>query len=143
MHFFTAANNFTYILNELIFWSDISSEHPIFIKTLGELTEKKLPRNIIDMLIEINQTFSTLNKSVIQMEAKIVTGALSYNTCRTSILVLIEDFLIADKQILDLVLPSVKTYGKDDRIWQELLKHITHEQKFMYKLFCSFKIKII
>lgn len=142
MYCFTAANSFMCILNELILWSDISSEHPIFIKTVGQLTEKNLPENIIDMLMEVNQTFSVLNKSVRLMKGKIKAGSFNYNAYRKPVLVLIDDFLIHDKQVLDLVLPSVKNYGKEDKIWQELLEHITREQVFMYELFCNLKIQI-
>jgi hypothetical protein len=142
MYCFTAANSFTCILNELILWSDISSEHPIFIKTVGQLTEKNLSQNIIDILMDINQNFSALNKSVRLLKGKMKAGSFNYYAYRKPVLVLIDNFLIHDKKVLDLMLPSVKNYGKEDKVWQELLEHITREQVFMYELFCNLKTQI-
>ncbi|CCJ32695.1 hypothetical protein [Caloramator sp. Dgby_cultured_2] len=38
-----------------------------------------------------------------------------------------------------MLLPEIKQYGKDDAVWQELLEHITHEQRYMFELFTNFK----
>lgn len=137
MYCFTYANNFNCIFNELLLWSEISSEHPIFIKTVASLTKKNLSKETLDKLDGINKMFSDLNSKVKTVMKK---PYLSYPIAYNEITKLINEFLLHDNHFLKL-LPEVKAYGKEDKVWQELLAHITHEQKFMYELFNNLKMQ--
>ena len=46
----------------------------------------------------------------------------------------LNDFLQLDKEMISL-LKDLKNYGVEDKVWQTLIEHITHEQKYMYRLF--------
>jgi hypothetical protein len=130
---YTYANNYKCILRELSLWSDISSDHPIFIKTVAKLTNKNLPKNIINGLNEINKEFSALNEKV-----NLLNNEHNFNiqALHMEIKKLINEFLRNDEKFLKL-LPEVKSYGKEDKVWQVLLNHITHEQRFMFELFTN------
>lgn len=120
------------LLNELLLWSDVSSEHPIFIKTVAELTKKNLSKEITEKLMHFNKIFSELNNKV-QVLIKKSTPTPSPQTMQ-ELGELINQFLIYDKEVLKL-LPEIKQYGKEDKVWQTLLEHITREQTFMYEMF--------
>lgn len=120
------------LLNELLLWSDVSSEHPIFIKTVAELTKKNLSKEITEKLMHFNKIFSELNNKV-QVLIKKSTPAPSPQIMQ-ELGELINQFLIYDKEVLKL-LPEIKQYGKEDKVWQTLLEHITREQTFMYEMF--------
>ena len=133
MYCFTYASNFKCIENELILWSDISSEHPTFIKTVAKLTKKRLSESTVNKLTEVTKRFSELNRQVKALSSHPQTN---YYNMYKELERLVNQFLIDDKYVLG-VLPEVKAYGKDDKVWQTLLEHITHEQNFMYELFSN------
>lgn len=131
MYCFTYASNFKCIENELLLWSNISGEHPTFIKTVAKLTKKNLSESTQNKLTEITRRFSELNRRVKALSSHPQTN---YYTMYKELQNLVAQFLIDDKYVLG-VLPEVKAYDKEDKVWQTLLKHITHEQNFMYELF--------
>lgn len=122
------------VFNELLLWSQISSEHPIFIKTVAELTKKSLREDTLEKLMGINKMFTDL---VIKIK-NTYKNSMTNPHENLAIYKLINNFLIHDQHILSL-LPELKTYGKEDKVWQELLNHITSEQRFMYELFTNLK----
>ncbi|WP_035291010.1 DUF2935 domain-containing protein [Clostridium sp. KNHs214] len=137
MYCYTYANNLNCIFNEILLWSDISSEHPIFIRTVGELTKKNLPKEIIDNLMHVNKMFSMLKqKATILMKTPFNYGTYF------KIKELLNEFLLHDMHFLEL-LPKIRSYGKEDKVWQTLLEHITHEQKFMYQLISNLNNQIV
>lgn len=129
----TYANNYKCILRELALWSGISSDHPIFIKTVAKLTNKNLPKKILNSLNEVSKEFSDLNEKVNELNKE---HNFNIQALHMEIKKLINEFLLKDRKLLEL-LPQVKSYGKEDKIWQELLNHITHEQRFMFELFTN------
>lgn len=131
MYYFTYANNYECILRELSLWTEISSEHPIFIKTVAKLTNKNLSQDTINKLSEVSKVFSDLNEKVNMLNNEHI---FNFQMFHMELKKLLNEFLINDNYVLKL-LPEVKKYGKEDKVWQELLNHITHEQKFMYGLF--------
>lgn len=131
MYCFTYANNYECILRELSLWTEISSEHPIFIKTVAKLTNKNLSQDTINKLSEVSKVFSDLNEKVNMLNNEHI---FNFQMFHMELKKLLNEFLINDNYVLKL-LPEVKKYGKEDKVWQELLNHITHEQKFMYELF--------
>lgn len=138
MYCMPCINNINCVLRELLLWSDISSEHPIFIKTTAQLTNKNLPKKLIDELMEINRIFTEINN-----RAKILSGKISgFQRVPSDFIIelkrLIDEFLKHDIHVVK-VLDELKQYGKEDKVWQTLLEHITEEQKFMYSTFTSLK----
>lgn len=134
LYCFTYLNNFTCAVNELILWSDISSEHPIFIKTVAELSKKNLPEDVLSKLMEVNKAFSELKSKAENLRGQMHFNPYNPYNYLPRIKELIKEFLIQDRYVFQ-VLDIVKQYGKEDKVWQTLLEHITEEQEFMYKLF--------
>ncbi|MDD2498255.1 MAG: DUF2935 domain-containing protein [Desulfitobacteriaceae bacterium] len=141
MYCFTYAHNINCIFNELLLWSEISSEHPIIIKTVAELTNKKLSSDILRKLTEVTETFSDLKDRVETVRQDIYYSPYYYYGHVQRIRGLIEDFLLHDRNFLA-ILPELKEYGKDDMVWQELIEHIIKEQQFMYKLFQDLRLQL-
>lgn len=133
MYCFTYANGLNCILNELLLWTDISSEHPIFIRTVASLTKKNLSQDILKELMDVQNNFAELNKKVRTVRSNIQRNPYNFPVHSMELRKLIKSFLIHDKHFLS-ILPEVKQYGKEDKVWQTLLNHITHEQRFMYEL---------
>lgn len=122
-------NNLNCVFNELILWSDISSEHPIFIKTVADLTKKNLPQELVNELMHINKVFSNLKTKAENLRR----GSNSMPNMVMGLRSLINEFCMHDMHFLNL-LDRIKEFGKEDKVWQTLLNHITHEQRFMYEL---------
>ena len=134
MYCHTYANNSYCIVNELLLWTEISSEHPIFIKTIASLTKKKLSDSTLTKLMDVHKMFSELNKTACSIKDEQLSKPCHQYTVMAKISMLVNEFLLHDTHMLSL-LPEVQSYGKEDKIWQTLLEHITHEQRFMYELF--------
>lgn len=136
MYCFTHANNLNCVFNELTLWSDISSEHPIFIQTVAQLTNKNLPPALVERLLEINRLFTQLKERVQDTRMEASLNPYMYPQHIMKIKRLINEFLLYDSRFLAL-LPEIQQIGQEDKVWQTLLEHITHEQRFMYELFCN------
>ncbi len=137
MYCFTYANSMNCIFRELTLWSDISSEHPIFIKTVAELSGIKLPEDIIQKLLEVHKSFSNLN---LKIKKPIDAWHLNYS-CTMRLRCLIEEFITYDIKFIKLF-KELDKYGKENKVFMELLNHIHHEQIFMYKLFNDLLMQI-
>ena len=123
------------VINELNMWTDISSEHPIFLKTVAELTDKNLTKAMVSELDEMNIKFMELNRRVksFYRHNYYVAHYMSPDA-RSEAADLCRQFMRLDIQVLRLY-SELKNVGKEDKIWQTLVEHITHEQKYMYRLF--------
>ncbi len=60
MFCYTEVSGIKCVLQELVMWSDISSEHPTFIKTVAGLTNKNLSSEIISELDRLRMQFKSL-----------------------------------------------------------------------------------
>jgi hypothetical protein len=127
------------VFNELVLWSDISSEHPIFIKTVAELTNKKLPKETVDKLLEVNKIFTSIKETSLSVKKKI-TPYMQLKEI-PEVRKLIQEFLKHDEHFLT-VLSEVRQFGKEDKVWQTLLEHITEEQKFMFEIMTDLKVQL-
>jgi hypothetical protein len=139
LYCFTYINSFQCVINELMLWSDVSSEHPIFIKTVAQLTNKKLSKTTLEKLMEVNKMFSDIKKKTIEVK-KEITPYLEIHQV-PDIRGLVQEFLRCDEYFLS-VLPEVMHQGKDDKTFQTLLEHITDEQKFMYEIMTDLKVQL-
>lgn len=142
MYCFIYANNINCILNELMLWTEITSEHPIFIITVAKLTNKNLSQDIVNGLMDINKKFSILNDKTNDMKKSIMMNPYTPHMFSRDIRELVSTFLIYDKQVLNFI-PEIMQIGKDDKAWQELLEHIDHEQTFMYEAFTNILAQVV
>lgn len=138
MYCYTYAANFTCVINEILLWSDISSEHPIFVKTVASLTGKKLPPNLASELDGLNKDFGSIKERAEKLRLDVKNNPFQYAKHINMARALINEFLIHDSHALK-VYPAVAEIGKEDKVWQTLLHHIIHEQTFMYELFTDLK----
>lgn len=141
MYCFTYASSYDCIFNELILWSDISSEHPVFIKTVADLSGKKLPQDIEQGLARYNKDFTELKEKVIQIREQLTYSKYYSNDIGTEIKRLVTEFIIMDENYL-IFLSKVRKVAPEDRVWQTLLEHIIEEQTFMKKLFEDLRVQL-
>ncbi|HCW05038.1 MAG TPA: hypothetical protein DGK91_11255 [Clostridium sp.] len=141
MYCFTYASSYDCVFNELILWSDISSEHPIVAKTIAELSGKELPRDIEDALANVNRDFAEFKEKVIQTREQLVYNQYYRNDVGGELRKLISEFLIMDENFLKLI-PELKKLAPEDKVWQTLMGHFIEEQTFMKKLFEDLKLQI-
>lgn len=134
LYCYTLVNNLNCVFNELMLWTEISSEHPIFIKTVASLTKKNLPKEIENRLMEVNKMFSNLHMKVQDLRKRVTSSSLQLPYIVMELNKIMKEFFKYDNYFLKLLADLIK-YGREDKIWQALLHHIMHEQKFMYELF--------
>jgi hypothetical protein len=134
LYCFTYVNNFACVVGELSLWSDISNEHPVFVKTVADLSNKNLPQEVVDKLMTVKKMFEELEDKAEALKKQMHFNPNNPYASLTQIKELVKEFLLRDKRAIQ-VYDEVKQYGKEDQVWQTLLEHITEEQEFMYKLF--------
>ncbi|MPN63789.1 hypothetical protein SDC9_211555 [bioreactor metagenome] len=116
-------------------WTEISSEHPIFLKTVAELTNKNLMEETVSRLDDIHNEFAELNKRVKNFyRPNYNTAQYIFPGARRKAIELCWQFLRLDREALRLY-DELKNEGLEDKVWQTLVEHIIHEQKYMYRLF--------
>lgn len=130
------------VLNELMLWSHISMEHPIFLKTTAELSQKKLPDAVIEKLNRINSNFQTLHQNILMLQKSVRAGSIRPAAAMTQLVTLIDRFLRLDEYVI-VFYPELKQFGMEDKVWQALVDHITHEQKFMQELMTDLRSQLI
>lgn len=130
MYCYTMANNLGCILTELRLWSNTSKEHPTFILTIADLTNKDLSRDLEDDLRKLHDQFEMIEDKTMELQKNIHNCYMVYN----QIPALIKKFLRYNHRFLR-VLDQLQRYGKEDKVWQTLLEHIEDEQRYMEKTF--------
>ena len=141
MYCFTYSSSYDCVFNELILWSDISSEHPIVAKTLAQLSGKEMSKDIEDKLASYNRDFSEFKEKVIQTREQLVYNQYYRNDVGGELRKLISEFLIMDENFL-MFIDELKKVAPEDKIWQTLMGHFTEEQTFMKKLFEDLKLQV-
>lgn len=134
--------NINCVLNELLLWSDISFEHPVFIDTVAKLTNKNLPKELINRLMEAHRIFTDINNKAKALKKSLYNFPRVPRTYIEELRKLIDEFLVHDVNFVR-ILDELKQYGKADEVWQTLLHHITNEQKFMYSTFTGLKNQLL
>lgn len=141
MYCFTYASSYDCVFNELILWSDISSEHPIVAKTLADLSGKKLSKDIEEKLNSFQRDFADFKKKVIQTREQLVYNQYYRNDIGGELRKLISEFLIMDEKFLKFI-EELKKVAPEDKVWQTLMGHFIEEQTFMKKLFEDLKLQM-
>jgi len=138
MYCYTYMNQFTCVFNELQLWSHVSSDHPIFLKTVASLSNIKLPKPIVDGLNHIHNVFLKLYNNAVQLKKSAGTNPAQY---AMHIKRLIDEFIHLDTHALSFY-PQLLTLAKGNKVWQELVRHIINEQAFMLELFKNLRQQI-
>jgi hypothetical protein len=127
-------------LRELDMWTEISKEHPVFIKNVAKLSNIDLPKELIEKLDMINRHFESLHQAVKELMRQQQYGGMGWITYPPMMQVrnLVETFLQYDMNFIN-VLKQVQNYGKENKVWQTLIEHIMQEQEYMYRLFVTLK----
>lgn len=141
MYCFTCINGINCVLNELMLWTEISSEHPIFVRTVAELTKKNLAPSMINELMQLNKSFTELNKKVKSLQGMMAQNPNLQQQYVMQLLRLVDEFMSLDRRAIQLY-PQLRAYGKEDKVFQTLLEHIEHEQRFMYETFTNIRSQI-
>lgn len=138
MYCYTYVNQFACIFNELQLWTHISSDHPSFLKTVANLSNVNLPKDMEDKLDEVQKAFLNLYNNVIHLKKSVDGTHALYNQHILSIKKLIDEFILHDTHALNLY-PQLLGFGTENSAWKELVKHIINEQNFMLELFNDLK----
>lgn len=141
MYCYTHVNQFTCIFNELQLWTRISSEHPIFLKTVANLANIKLPKPVEDNLDNIHKMFLRLYNNVLCVKKDVSMNPTLCAKHITNVRRLIDEFLLHDTHALSFY-PQLLKFGSQNKVWQELIKHIISEQNFMFELFKDLRHQI-
>nr|WP_279288983.1 DUF2935 domain-containing protein [Anaerosolibacter carboniphilus] len=131
------------VLRELLMWTDISSEHPIFVKTVAKLSKKDLPKSIVEELKKLNKSFEELNMNAKEQLTNAQNSVAQPTMCgyMNQAKMLLNEFGRLNRIWIGLIKEIMK-YGKDDKVWQTLLSHIEEEQIYMDRLFHTLYMQI-
>lgn len=124
MYCYTYVNQYNCIFNEIQLWSHVSSDHPIFLKTVANLSKIEIPKTVEDNLLNIHNGFMKLYKQSLCMKK---------NQQSAGIKGVLKEFINLDTYVLAFY-PQLIELGRGNRAWSELVNHIISEQKFMYQL---------
>lgn len=141
MYCYTYVNEFTCIFNELQLWSHISSDHPVFLKTVASLSNIILPKEAIEQLDDIQKMFHNLYKSVLHQKKLHKRNQRVDSHDIMIVKKAIDDFILYDAEAVSFY-PQLLDFGKENMAWQELVKHIINEQAFMLDLFEDLRLQL-
>ncbi len=136
MYCYTVANSVNCVVRELRLWSGISSEHPVFLRTVAGLSRKHLSKKIIQDLEKSGQKFRDIytcaGEYAIKWE-KMYCYPAEAQTFIGELVNCLQSFLEEICSFLE-ILNELKEYGKQDRVWQALVEHVGQEEKYMHRL---------
>lgn len=141
MYCWTYVNEFACIFNELQLWTHISSDHPNFLKTVAALSKIELPKDVIDKLDDIHKSFTGLYNRTVTLKKNANANPNLYFRYVMDIKRLMDEFIINDTRAISFY-PQLLAYGKENKSWIELVKHIIDEQRFMLELFKDLRQQI-
>ncbi|AGL01081.1 DUF2935 domain-containing protein [Desulfoscipio gibsoniae] len=128
-------------LRELILWSEISSQHPVFFINVAQCLNLNLTPQIVADLNRMKNCFNSINN-----EARPLLSLLTYQnhidySLAHSTSQLMQQFLHYDQELLAFI-QHLKAYGQNQPVWQTLVSHIENEQIYMYRLISTLREQI-
>lgn len=141
MYCHTYVDQFPCTFNELQLWTHISSEHPIFLKTVATLSNVNISKVTEDKLNNIHKMFLTLYNKVIYLKKTVDSNHIIYDQHILDIKRLIDEFILYDTHAISFY-SHLLNFGTENKAWIELIKHIINEQNFMLELFRDLKRQI-
>lgn len=133
MFCYTIANSIYCIIRELLIWSRISGQHPVFLINVARLTNKRLGKKVVSELNRAEEEFDKIHSCVKEMLGKLESSCHMITQDMAELIKCMKEFLAADNAFIETLL-ELKEYGKKDRLWQTLVEHIEQEQRYMYRL---------
>lgn len=145
MFCYTYLTNIECGLRELAMWSEISSEHPIFLQNVANCLNITLDPTMVAALNRLQQCFVSVNQQAQRLLA--AASQHRYNVSAGNQLsqqtaALMQQFLQYDQEFLGL-LQQLSNYGPNQPVWQTLVHHIQQEQTYMYGLICTLYQQLI
>lgn len=130
------------IVDQIIFWTEISKEHPIVVNRFAQLSNIDLPRSIVAENMRFSQRFED-----IQNQAKSLKNMFdgqdddnwnghSQRGMNQELSRLVRRFLMTDRQWIGL-LNENKRYGRNDTIFVTLMEHMIDEQTYAYNVIAT------
>ncbi|MDP4177164.1 MAG: DUF2935 domain-containing protein [Bacillota bacterium] len=141
MYCYTYVDQFPCTFNELQLWTHISSEHPIFLKTVAALSNVNISKVTENKLDDIHKMFLTLYNKVIYLKKAVDSNHVIYDQHILDIKRLIDEFILYDTHAISFY-PHLFNFGTENKAWIELIKHIINEQNFMLELFRDLRRQI-
>ena len=141
MYCHTYVNEFSCIFNELQLWSHISSDHPVFLKTVANLSKVNLPKTTVKMLDDVHKAFMKLYSDVLNIKKTSNENPTQSKQNIMAVKKIMDEFLMHDKHVLAFY-PQLLAFGKENSAWQELVKHIIDEQAFMFELITDLRQQV-
>lgn len=119
------------ILNQILFWCEISKEHPIVITEFSELSDINMPTAVIVKIKSFSDRFDRLQKEALRLvkNVEIAYDDRKRNGYQHQILPVINDFLNLNALWIRTV-DRLKDYGQENETFQTLLRHIGREQMY-------------
>ncbi|GAB6182172.1 hypothetical protein JCM14036_34910 [Desulfotomaculum defluvii] len=139
MFCYTYLSNVECGLRELIMWSEISSEHPIFLTNVAQCLNITLPPNIVAGLERVRQCFMSINQQARQLlgsSPQYRNNPMHNYTLAQQTANLMQQFLHYDQEFIG-ILQQLQTLGPNQPVWQTLVHHIEQEQTYMYRLIAN------
>lgn len=138
MYCYTIVNSLDCVLKELGIWTQISSEHHIFLLKIAQLTNKRINRSLEKRIKDSRKEFTKLEKSIVKIDKQFNGryNAISAKKKTKAVIDLLKEFLQLDKNFLG-ILKNLEKIGKRDKVWQALIAHIIDEQEYMFSLFSN------
>ena len=129
-------------LRELILWSEISSQHPIFFINVAQCLNINLAAPIEADLNRMSCCFVAVNNEARRLLGLAATqrNNIDYALAQAASQ-LMQQFLQYDQEFLSII-QQLKAYGQNQPVWQTLVGHIEHEQIYMYRLITTLRQQI-
>lgn len=130
------------IVDQIIFWTEISKEHPIVINKLAQLSNIKLPASIIRDSLRFSKNFQAIQNQakklneIFEEQDDDNWKAYQQRGLQQEIYRLVRAFATTDRQWISL-LHEISRYGREDEVFQTLIQHIIDEQTYAYNVIAT------
>lgn len=133
MFCYTVANSLECIIRELLLWSNTSKEHPTFLLTVAELSNKELGKEMEEKLVELHDAFAAIERETREIYNRLRLHGPTYQLVG-ELRTVIRRFLAYDAEMIPTLEELQRQSKPGETVWQVLVEHITDEQRYMARL---------
>ena len=134
MYCYSIAANASCVLKELSSWTQISSEHALFVKKLSDLTKTKLLMEEEQNLRLTYMQFTCLSKQVKRCQRELTNfPVISYPHTLRYAVPMLKRFLKLNSSAIKLY-ERIRACAPADKDFLRFVKHIEEEHRYMYRL---------
>lgn len=132
------------LLNELILWTNLSKEHPVFIKEISLYQEIDIDNNLKELLNKSFKDFNIIRKKL--MDIKNYYNFYSQSIVNKQhllldISIILKDLLRVNMEFLE-ALKLLEKLPSRDNSWGAFINHITIEQRQLLQISTSHSTRI-